>query len=83
MLKENPDLYQLYKDLVKGGIITAEEFWENRKIVSYFLNNETTVKWSLLSEFFCSNGTKIDKAQFLKPNKRMLSFSKYIVEDGR
>ena len=34
MLKENPELYQLYKDLVKGGIVTAEEFWENRKAVS-------------------------------------------------
>ncbi len=33
MLKENPELYQLYKDLVKGEIITAEEFWENRKPV--------------------------------------------------
>ncbi|XP_065070784.1 general transcription factor IIH subunit 1-like [Rhopilema esculentum] len=32
MLKEKPELYQLYKDLVKGGIITAEEFWENRKM---------------------------------------------------
>ena len=59
MLKENPDLYQLYKDLVKGGIITAEEFWENRKIVSSFLNNETT---SLLS-LFATMGPKL-----IKPN---------------
>jgi len=30
-LKDNPELYQLYKELVVGGIISAEEFWENRK----------------------------------------------------
>jgi hypothetical protein len=30
LLQDNPDLYQLYKDLVVGDIITAEEFWANR-----------------------------------------------------
>lgn len=30
MLKDNPELYQLYKDLVVSGVITAEEFWANR-----------------------------------------------------
>jgi hypothetical protein len=30
LLHDNPDLYQLYKDLVVGDIITAEEFWANR-----------------------------------------------------
>ncbi|XP_065647449.1 general transcription factor IIH subunit 1 isoform X1 [Hydra vulgaris] len=34
LLKENSDLYQLYKDLVVTGIITAEEFWENQKSVN-------------------------------------------------
>jgi len=34
MLKENPELYQLYKDLVIGGIITSDEFWENRNLNS-------------------------------------------------
>ncbi|KAK3754889.1 hypothetical protein QZH41_018945, partial [Actinostola sp. cb2023] len=30
ILKENPDIYQLYKDLVVSGVITSEEFWANR-----------------------------------------------------
>jgi len=30
VLKDNPELYQLYKDLVVSGVITAEEFWANR-----------------------------------------------------
>ena len=30
MLKDNPELYQLYKDLVVSNVITAEEFWANR-----------------------------------------------------
>ena len=30
LLQNNPDLYQLYKDLVVSEIITAEEFWSNR-----------------------------------------------------
>ncbi|XP_028413857.1 general transcription factor IIH subunit 1-like [Dendronephthya gigantea] len=30
LLQNNPDLYQLYKDLVVGDIITAAEFWANR-----------------------------------------------------
>ncbi|XP_046864064.1 general transcription factor IIH subunit 1-like isoform X2 [Xenia sp. Carnegie-2017] len=30
LLEENPDLYQLYKDLVVSEILTAEEFWSNR-----------------------------------------------------
>ena len=30
LLQDNPHLYQLYKDLVVGDIITAEEFWANR-----------------------------------------------------
>ncbi|XP_071954957.1 general transcription factor IIH subunit 1-like [Antedon mediterranea] len=31
MLKEDPKLYNLYKDLVVSGVITAEEFWSSRK----------------------------------------------------
>jgi hypothetical protein len=30
ILKENPEVYQLYKDLVVSGVITSEEFWANR-----------------------------------------------------
>lgn len=30
MLKDNPELFQLYKDLVVSNVITAEEFWANR-----------------------------------------------------
>ena len=32
MLTDNPELYQLYKDLVVSGIITSEEFWSNRNM---------------------------------------------------
>ena len=40
MLKDNPELYQLYKDLVVSGVITAEEFWANRakvNVVTYII----------------------------------------------
>lgn len=30
MLQENPELFQLYKDLVVTGVITADEFWASR-----------------------------------------------------
>ncbi|XP_078586685.1 general transcription factor IIH subunit 1-like [Branchiostoma floridae x Branchiostoma japonicum] len=30
LLQEDPQLFQLYKDLVVSGVITAEEFWTNR-----------------------------------------------------
>lgn len=30
LLKNNPSLYQLYKDLVTTGLISAEEFWANQ-----------------------------------------------------
>ncbi|XP_033752452.1 general transcription factor IIH subunit 1-like [Pecten maximus] len=30
LLQESPELFQLYKDLVVSGVITAEEFWESR-----------------------------------------------------
>ena len=45
MLKDNPELYQLYKDLVVSGVITAEEFWANRgkvfTIMSSFVQVES------------------------------------------
>ena len=45
MLKDNPELYQLYKDLVVSGVITAEEFWANRgkvfTIMSTFVQVES------------------------------------------
>ena len=30
MLQSDPELFQLYKDLVVSGIVSAEEFWANR-----------------------------------------------------
>ena len=30
MLQEDPELLQKYKDLVVGGILSADEFWANR-----------------------------------------------------
>ncbi|XP_070565728.1 general transcription factor IIH subunit 1-like [Ptychodera flava] len=30
MLQEDPELFQLYKDLVMSGVISADEFWSNR-----------------------------------------------------
>lgn len=32
IFKERPEMYQLYKDLVVGGIITSDEFWENQNL---------------------------------------------------
>ena len=32
MLKNNPSLYQLYKDLVTTGLITPEEFWASQML---------------------------------------------------
>ena len=32
LLKSNPGLYQLYKDLVTTGLITPEEFWASQSI---------------------------------------------------
>ena len=40
MLNSDPALYQLYKDLVGSGLITAEEFWTNR----FNEKNMTSVK---------------------------------------
>ena len=33
MLQEDPELFQLYKDLVVSGIVSPDEFWNNRKNV--------------------------------------------------
>ena len=30
MLQEDPELFQLYKDLVVSGVVTADEFWSTR-----------------------------------------------------
>lgn len=30
MLQQDPDLFQLYKNLVVSGVVTAEEFWATR-----------------------------------------------------
>ena len=32
LLKSNPGVYQLYKDLVITGLINAEEFWANQSL---------------------------------------------------
>lgn len=32
LLKNNPSIYQLYKDLVITGHISAEEFWGNQSL---------------------------------------------------
>ncbi|XP_006814889.1 general transcription factor IIH subunit 1 [Saccoglossus kowalevskii] len=34
MLQEDPELFQLYKDLVMSGVISADEFWANRTVNS-------------------------------------------------
>ena len=31
ILQEDPELFQLYKDLVISKVMTADEFWANRK----------------------------------------------------
>jgi transcription initiation factor TFIIH subunit 1 len=35
ILQSNPEMLQLYKDLVVSGVITADEFWANRVNVSH------------------------------------------------
>ena len=30
MLQQDPELFQLYKDLVVGEMMTPDEFWSNR-----------------------------------------------------
>lgn len=35
MLMENPDLLQLYRDLVTSQVITAEEFWADHAVVCF------------------------------------------------
>ena len=30
MLQEDPNLFQLYKNLVVSGVVSAEEFWASR-----------------------------------------------------
>ena len=37
MLQEDRELFQLYKDLVVSGIVTADEFWASRSGVSSIL----------------------------------------------
>ena len=34
MLKDDPELFQLYRDLVMSGVMTADEFWASRINVS-------------------------------------------------
>ena len=36
ILIENPQVYQLYNDLVVGGVVSAEEFWKNYVDVRVF-----------------------------------------------
>lgn len=37
ILETNSDLNKLFRDLVQGGIIKEEEFWENRKVGEAFI----------------------------------------------
>ena len=34
LLKNNPGIYQLYKDLVTTGLISTEEFWANQSLTA-------------------------------------------------
>ena len=34
LLQDNPELFQLYKDLVVSQVISAEEFWATQAAVS-------------------------------------------------
>ena len=38
LLNTTPGLHQLYRELVVGGLITAEEFWENRMVRLHLLS---------------------------------------------
>ncbi|XP_074659890.1 general transcription factor IIH subunit 1-like [Tubulanus polymorphus] len=51
MLQEDPELFQLYKDLVVSGVITAEEFWAERTKKNKKANNQSVgVSAAFLSE---------------------------------
>ncbi len=52
MLQKDPELFQLYKDLVVSQIVTSDEFWANRANVS---DNSMLCMSSLLYMKFSSN----------------------------
>ena len=59
LFKEQPELYQLYKELVVSGIITAQEFWENHKKVRkqrrYFFTVNFTKHFAIICSFLPSS----------------------------
>ena len=78
MLKEDPELFQLYKDLVVSGIISTDEFWNSRKNVSF----DST--WTL-QQIYKLNPNKlmalqeINTYRSLQVNKFMYSKSKLVI----
>ena len=41
ILMDNPDLYALHVDLVRGGAMSEEEFWEGREVCLTYLWQRT------------------------------------------
>jgi transcription initiation factor TFIIH subunit 1 len=42
LLQDNPEIFQLYKDLVVSGVISSDEFWAARaevRTVSVMMNS--------------------------------------------
>ena len=37
ILAKEPNTHQLYKELVMGGVVTAEEFWASRKVSKFLI----------------------------------------------
>lgn len=44
LLKSNPGVYQLYKDLVTTGLISAEEFWANKSLAKLTGDNADALR---------------------------------------
>ncbi|RDD41934.1 General transcription factor IIH subunit 1 [Trichoplax sp. H2] len=65
LLKENPELYQLYKDLVVGNIISAEEFWSNR---SGMLTSSSGQNIGVSPEFLTGANVNVSGCNTLKYN---------------
>ena len=47
LLQEDPELFQLYKDLVVSQVISAEEFWASRAQVLMSFDLFNNVQWNL------------------------------------
>jgi transcription initiation factor TFIIH subunit 1 len=59
MLQEDPNLFQLYKNLVVSGVVSAEDFWANRvnkeKEASVVTKQDIGISAAFLVSYHCKN----------------------------